>query len=172
MVKKIILTAVAVIILLGLSIWLWGVIKEYNKQKTVEEVNKTLQFSGIKLLMDTDEIEKNVPYSYNKHDIINGRQINFEAAGMSAVVFLYGRSNSKYYNKVVYIITRNSEHQVFGFTMLTPTEQKKKALEKHGFRYKKNGVNYYSKNGVNIRIDSHEWIIIWVDNPDDLMSKW
>ena len=70
-------------------------------------------------------------------------------------------------------MTRNEEHQLFGFNRNTPLEKKIEILKKHGFRYKEIGsMNYFARYGVNIRVDSPSEIIIYVDNPDNYMGGW
>ena len=157
----------AILIILAVA-FAYILVNKILRQITLSIVNSTMSFSGAKLMMEAKDIENEIPYTNYKSDTINGYRLDFEAEELSLIVFT-STLESPYLNKVVYIFTRNEEHEVLGVTKYSSDEEKKKALKKYGFKYnKKNGA--YSKNGINIVLSSY--IQIWIDNPDDMMSKW
>lgn len=167
MFRKWYVRAIIIILLLAAFFWLGKLYFYYQQQRTIELVNREMQFSGLKLMMKLDEIDQNVPYEYNMYSTRSEYQIDFNSIDLHAMVFSLGIGKSRYYGKVTYIRTQNEEHRLFGFNMLTPEETKKEILKKHGFKYKnEKGIRYCSKYGVNIRLDTYD-LILWIDNPDN-----
>jgi len=164
---------IIIVILLALAlIWLGKLFYYYQQQRTIELVNRELQFSGINFMMDMEDIQ-NISHDYHMYSVKDGYHVNFENINLQVHIFALSDEKSRYYKKVVYIMTENEEHQLFGFNMYTPIETKAETLRKHGFRNKgKTDSRYFSKYGVNIRLDSPSHIIIYVDNPDNYMGGW
>jgi hypothetical protein len=164
---------IIIVILLALAlIWLGKLFYYYQQQRTIELVNRELQFSGIKIMMDMEDIQ-NISHDYIMNSVIDGYHVNFKNIDLIAYIFALSNEKSRCYKKVVTIMTRNEEHQLFGFNRNTPLEKKIEILKKHGFRYKEIGsMNYFARYGVNIRVDSPSDIIIYVDNPDNYMGGW
>lgn len=153
MFRKWYVRAIIVILLLAAVFWLGKLFFYYQQQRTIDLVNREMQFSGLKLMMRLDEIDQNVPFEYNVYSTKSEYQIHFNSIDLHAMAFSLGSGESRYYERVIYIMTQNEEHRLFGFNILTPEETKKEILEKHGFKFKnRKGVRYFSKYGINIQL--------------------
>jgi|BioPla2DNA2_1021312.scaffolds.fasta_scaffold12232_5 hypothetical protein len=171
MLKKWYIKGIGILLILLFSFLLGKLFYYYQQQRTIDLVNRELQFSGLKLMMDLEEIQ-NTSNDYDIYSVIDGYIVDFENIDLRAHIFSLVNEKSRYHNKVVYINTWNTEHQLFGYSMYTPIETKMKVLKKHGFKYKDERMEYLTKYGINIRVDSQSHIILWIDNPDNYMGSW
>ena len=85
MLKKWYIKGIGILLILLFSFLLGKLFYYYQQQRTIDLVNRELQFSGLKLMMDLEEIQ-NTSNDYDIYSVIDGYIVDFENIDRKSVV--------------------------------------------------------------------------------------